>query len=118
MSNKCETKNEIKQLENLVEKHARTERHFENGAKYSSPEAIKSAEEKQKRREDQINTLEVKIMGDTTSPHEEKEHLEETYRETREYIDHNKDHMDEQSLKNIKEKQANRELQRRQLEWK
>lgn len=49
---------------------------------------------------------------------EEKENLEEKYTSTREYIDHNKDHINKESLKNIKEKQANRELQRRQLEWK
>ncbi|KOF56895.1 MULTISPECIES: hypothetical protein [Clostridium] len=118
MDDKCETKNRLKQLENVVEKHTRTERHFEQGAKYSSPESIKTAEEKQKRREDEINTLEVKIMGDTTSPHEQKEQLEEAYRSTRGYIEHNKDHMSKDDLKNIKEKQANRELQRRQLEWK
>lgn len=49
---------------------------------------------------------------------EQKERLEEAYSSTREYIDNNKDHMDKNALKNIKEKQANRELQRRQLEWK
>lgn len=57
-------------------------------------------------------------MDDNKNSQEQKENLEEAYTSTREYIEHNQDHMSKDDLKNIKEKQAHREVQRRQLEWK
>ncbi|WP_234122209.1 hypothetical protein [Clostridium hydrogenum] len=48
---------------------------------------------------------------------EEVKNLEQNYRVTKDYIEDNKDHMNPTDLKNVREKQANRETQRKNLEW-
>lgn len=116
-SNKEETLNRLNELTNVVEKYTRTERHLEQHSNISSPEAIDKAYEKQAKREDEIHDLKNKIIYDDGGPTNDKYNLEKNYRLARGYINHNSEHMDKSDLKNLKEKQADREVQRRTLEW-
>lgn len=115
--NEQETKNRLDELTNIVEKHTRTERHLENSSQFSSSKSIAQAETKQEQREAQIDTLKDKIIHENDGDTDEVENLEKNYTVTRGYIEHNKDHMDPNDLKNVREKQANREVERRNLEW-
>lgn len=55
--------NRINELENVVEKHTRTERHLEQHSDIAKPKAVENAKEKQREREDKIKSLENKIVN-------------------------------------------------------
>ena len=105
---KIEKANRIEELENLVESHTRTERHLEEHSDISSPEKISEAREKQAEREDNIEILKDKIASGQQTHKNESEGLEKNYTFANGYMDHNKEHMDEEALENMKEKQQNR----------
>lgn len=107
-NNKQERLNRINELENVVEKHTRTERHLEQHSDISSEEALECAKEKQRKREDEINALEYKIIFDDGGPTDERENIEKNMCFAEGYINHNADHMSDVDLRNLKNKQENR----------
>ena len=66
-------------------------------------------------REANIEILENKIISGKKSHSIESEGLEKNYIFAKGYMEHNKDHMDEQALENMKEKQQNRRDKMNQL---
>lgn len=107
-NNKQERLNRINELEDVVEKYTRTERHLEQHSDISSIEALDSAKEKQKKREAEINALECKIIFDDGGPTNEKENIEKNMSFAEGYMNHNSDHMSDVDLRNLKNKQENR----------
>lgn len=105
---KIETINRIDELENIVECHTRTQRYLEAHSNISSPEKISEAREKQAHREDHIEILEEKIATGQRLPSTESEGLEKNYTFAKGYMEHNQEHMSEEALENMKEKQQNR----------
>lgn len=105
---KIETANRIEELENIIEGHTRTERHLEQHSDIASPEKVRQAREKQVEREDNIEILEDKIVSGKRSDNDEIEGLERNYTFAKGYMEHNKEHMDQEALENMKEKQQNR----------
>lgn len=105
---KIEKANRIEELENLVESHTRTERHLEQHSDISTPEKVSQSKEKQAEREFNIEILKDKIVSGQQTHSIESEGLAKNYTFANGYIDHNKDHMNEEALENMKEKQQNR----------
>ncbi|MBU3142558.1 hypothetical protein [Clostridium sp. CF012] len=105
---KIEKANRIEELENLIESHTRTERHLEQHSDISSPRKISESREKQAEREDNIEILKDKIVSGNKTQSNESEGLARNYTFANGYIEHNKEHMDELALENMKEKQQNR----------
>lgn len=105
---KIEKANRIEELENLVESHTRTERHLEEHSNISSPQKVRETREKQAEREDNIEILKDKIINGQKPHSNESEGLEKNYTFANGYMEHNKAHMDEADLENMKEKQQNR----------
>jgi hypothetical protein len=66
-------------------------------------------------REANIEILENKIISGKKSHSIESEGLEKNYTFAKGYMEHNKDHMDEKALENMKEKQQNRRDKMNQL---
>jgi len=104
----CETKNRIKELENLVEKKTRTERHLEEYSDSSDDESVEMAKDKQKRRESTIKNLESTIINGDGGPTSEKENLEKRIQYSEGYLSQNGEHMDETDLENLKNKIENK----------
>ncbi len=104
---------QLENLEHLVERHTRTERHLEQYSEIGDPENKENAKQIQKRREENIEKLEEKIKGEDKyiSPEEHLDNLKENYYNTEGYIENNRDSMDETMLKNLQEKQQHREEQ-------
>lgn len=104
---------QLKNLENLVERHTRTQRHLEQYSEIGNPENKENARKIQQIREEQIAELESKIKDEDKfiSPEEHLQNLKENYENTQGYIENNRDSMDEQMLKNLQEKQQHREEQ-------
>lgn len=104
---------QLENLENLVEKHTRTQRHLEQYSEIGDPENKENARKIQTIRESEIENLESKIKDEDKfiSPEEHLKNLKENYENTQGYIENNKDSMDEQMLKNLQEKQEHREEQ-------
>lgn len=103
-----ETENRIEELVNVVENHTRTERHLEQHSDISSSEQLSNTQNIQQIREDNINNLKNKIVYNDGGPTEEKENIKKNIEFTNGYIRHNKDHMNQNQLQNMLEKQENR----------
>lgn len=103
-----EKENRIDELINLVEKNTRTERHLEQHSDISSPSSLDSAKEIQSVRKENIENLKNKIVYDDGGPTDERENLVKNMAFTAGYIENNADHMNDEQLKNMKEKQKNR----------
>jgi len=103
-----EKANRIEALENILENHTRTERHLERHSDIASSENLSNAIIKQVAREDNIGDLENKIISGGQRDSDQSQSLEKNYTFAKGYIEHNKDHMDPQALKNMEEKQQNR----------
>lgn len=101
----------LEQLENLVEKHTRTERHLEQHSDIARPEAIAHSEQIQLEREAAIENLENVIVNGKHVNVDEVANLQRNYEFTNSYIDANADRMDSNTLKATKEKQENRKEQ-------
>lgn len=100
--------NRLNELENVVEKYTRTERHLEEHSDISNDSSIHSAEEKQRNREDEIKSLKDKIIYGDSVPTNEKENLKKNIQYGEGYIKHNADNMNKSDLENLKDKQENR----------
>ena len=109
---------QLENLENLVENYTRTQRHLEQYLEIGNPENKENARKVQKVREEEIKTLEKQIKGekDRITPEEHLENVKEKYNNTQGYIENNKESMNEDMLRNLYEKQQNREEQIRYLE--
>lgn len=101
--------NKVNELENVIEKYTRTERHLEQHSDIANTESIEQAKEKQKEREEKIETLESKIInGEGGSKRTEAENLEKNIRYGEGYLNHNSENMNQHDLENLKDKQENR----------
>jgi hypothetical protein len=116
-SNNCDSKQatterRVDHLINLVERETRTERHLEQCSDISSdPENIAHAKEVQKNREHEIKNLKNIIVNGEHSNNDQVKNLEKRIEYTNAYIEHNKDHMDKETLKNTIDKQEHRKDQ-------
>ncbi len=104
---------QLENLENLVERHTRTQRHLEQYSEIGNPENKENARKVQQVREEQIEELESKIKDEDKiiSPEEHLQNLKENYENTQGYIQKNRASIDEQMLRNLQEKQQHREEQ-------
>lgn len=104
---KDETKRQLEELENLVEKRTRTQRHLENCDDIVSPEQREHAEEIQSQRSEQIESIKNNIAN--VSPEEqERENIRDNYVSAAAYLEDNASHMSEEMIENMKEKQEHR----------
>lgn len=101
----------LDQLENLIEKHTRTERHLEQHSDIASPEAIAHADEIQNEREQEIDNLKNVIAHGKHVNVDETANLQRNYEFTKGYLDENSDRMDNETLQRTKEKQEHRKDQ-------
>lgn len=108
-----ENERRIDHLANLVEKSTRTERHLEEHSDIpKSRENMQHVKELQNERKEQIENLKNIIAhGDNQSTKEQKRNTEKRFLYTEGYLNHNADHMDEETFKNTKEKQEHRKEQ-------
>lgn len=111
---------QLENLENLVEKHTRTERHLEQYSHIGDKDNKDNAREKQEIREQQILELENKILGLDSNeiPEVQLENLRQRYESIERYIQNNKDTMPQDMLEQLQEKQNNRRIQIANLEYK
>ncbi|MBU3179704.1 hypothetical protein [Clostridium psychrophilum] len=112
---KIEKANRIEALENIIQNHTRTERHLEKFSDINSLEKYSNTIIKQVSREDNIENLEEKILNNGQRNSANIEELEKNYNFAKGYINHNKDHMDPQALKNMEERQQNRRAEMNEL---
>ena len=104
---------QIDNLINLVENHTRTERHLEQYSHIGNKDNKEHARQIQDIREEQIDDLRNKLngTGDIQTREEQIENLEDKYENTQEYLEHNKETMNPQDLKNLENKQEKRKIQ-------
>ncbi|MFT8313853.1 MAG: hypothetical protein ABF633_06295 [Clostridium sp.] len=107
-SNDQEKLNRINELENVVEKYTRTERHLEQHSDIANDDSIDEAKDKQKKRRDEITSLENKIIHEEGGATNEKENLKKNIQYGEGYLDHNADNMSRSDLQNLKDRQENR----------
>lgn len=99
----------IDHLRNIVEKQTRTERHLEEHSDISkSPENIAHVKEIQQDRENEIQNLKDIIVHGDQNNNKQLENTEKRFVYTEGYLNHNAEHMDMESFKNIKSKQEHR----------
>ncbi|AGK98809.1 hypothetical protein [Clostridium pasteurianum] len=103
-----EKSNRINELENVVEKYTRTERHLEQHSDIANNDSIDEAKDKQRKRKDKIESLENKIIHGEGGATNEKENLKKNIQYGEGYINHNADNMNESDLQNLKDRQENR----------
>lgn len=115
-----ETENRIEELINVVENHTRTERHLEQHLEQhsdiSSPKQLSNAKYIQQVRAENIDNLKNKIVYSDGGPTNEKENISKNIEFASGYIRHNKDHMNEDQLENMLEKQENRHQKLNELQ--
>ena len=116
MSNNTKKEKQIDNLINLVENHTRTERHLEQYSHIGSKENKENAREKQKVREEQINTLKNYITNNNIlSVNEQIENITDNYSSAEGYLENNSQSMNQNDINNIQTKQTHRLEQLRNL---
>lgn len=111
-----ENERRIEHLENLVEKQTRTERHLEEHSDISSsPENLEHARELNRERQNEIDDIKNILAHGENYNNDYKENTEKRLKYSEGYLEHNADHMDQQSLKNAKEKNEHRKEQLKQM---
>lgn len=110
--------NQLENLENLVENHTRTERHLEQYSHIGNRDNIENSRYKQEDREDQIEDLKNKIIGENQneSKEEQAQNIVKNYISTDKYIENNFDNISADALNNLNKKQHNRRIQLENLE--
>lgn len=110
--------NQLENLENLVENHTRTERHLEQYSHIGNRDNIENSRYKQEDREDQIEDLKNKIIGENQneSKEEQAQNIVKNYISTDKYIENNFDNIPSDALNNLNKKQHNRRIQLENLE--
>ena len=94
---------QLNNLINLVENHTRTERHLEQYSNIGDEDNKDHARHIQDIREEQIDNLKEKLNGNADIQSREKQidNLEKRYNLTEEYINNNKEDMNNNTLQNI-----------------
>lgn len=108
---KEDTSNRIDEIINLTEKKTRSERHLEQHSDIGDPDRLDHVREVQDERDCQIQNLKNNIIEGENANQDEYDNLNKNYEYTQGYIDHNKDHMSKEALKNTQRKQENRKDQ-------
>lgn len=110
--------NQLENLENLVENHTRTERHLEQYSHIGNRDNIENSRYKQEDREEQIEELKNKIIGENQneSKEEQAQNIVKNYISTDKYIENNFDNISADALNNLNKKQHNRRIQLENLE--
>lgn len=106
-------------LINIVENHTRTQRHLEQYSEIGDPKHKENAKDKQNLREKQIDELKDQLIGNEQNAPTQKQQLEdvkENYQFGEGYIKSNKDHMSQEDLENLEQRQENRKIQIDNLE--
>ncbi|HCC08147.1 MAG TPA: hypothetical protein DEP72_08345 [Clostridiales bacterium] len=104
--------NRLDTLENILEKHTRTERHLEQHSDIANKDQIKHSKEIQGDRENEIRTIENKIIfGDTPANTNELDSINKSFEYTKNYLVENAKEMDDFTLEKTIEKQQNRKEQ-------
>ena len=115
MKNSCqnnENERRLEHMENLVEKQTRTERHLEEHSDISHSKAnMEHVKELQQDRQKEIDHLKDKIVHGDNVSNDYKENTEKRFLYTEGYLNHNADHMDQNSFDNAKAKQEHRKEQ-------
>ncbi|MDP4145204.1 MAG: hypothetical protein Q8936_12105 [Bacillota bacterium] len=106
----------VKELENLVEKHTRTQRHIEQHADISDEDNLAHANRIQSAREEEINNLEDAIVYGTEANNDQLQNLRENFERSHNYLENNADHMHKDQINAIEEKQRHRKEQLSNLE--
>lgn len=103
-------KRQLDNLENLVENHTRTERHLEQYSEIGSKENKDNAREKQSVRENEINNLEGKILGEDNAQTVEEQinNISENFNRTHRYMEENYERIPKENWDNLNKKQDNR----------
>jgi len=103
-------KRQLDNLENLVENHTRTERHLEQYSEIGSKENKDNAREKQSVRENEINNLESKILGEDNAQTVEEQinNISENFNRTHRYMEENYERIPKKNWGNLNKKQDNR----------
>ena len=110
---------QLDNLTNIVENHTRTKRHLEQYSEIGDLEFKEMARDKQHLREKQINELKDQLIGadkDIQTKSDQLEGVKTNYEFAEGYIENNKDHMNEEDLKNLRKRQENRKIQIENLE--
>ena len=113
-NDKVKKERKVDNLINIVENHTRTKRHLEQYSEIGNMEFTEMARDKQVLREKQINELKDQLTGADKDIQTKDEHLlgaKTNYEFAEGYIENNKDHMNQEDLKNLKKRQANRKIQ-------
>ncbi len=105
---KEETENRLDNLINVVEKRERTERHLEQYSDAKDDERLEPARRLQDIRNEEIENIKNNITGNQSHNTDEFDNLKRNYEYTQNYLDNNKDHMKDEDIKNLEEKQQNR----------
>jgi len=116
---KVKKEKKVDNLINIVENHTRTKRHLEQYSEIGDLEFKEMARDKQALREKQIDELKDQLVGTDKDIQTKAEHLEGVktrYEFAEGYLENNKERMNEENLKNLKKKQANRRVQIENLE--
>lgn len=109
----------VDNLINIVENHTRTKRHLEQYSEIGDLEFKEMARDKQHLREKQISELKDQLIGADKDIQTKSDHLEgakTNYEFAEGYIENNKDHINEEDLKNLRKRQENRKIQIENLE--
>lgn len=107
-----ENERRVDHLINLVERKTRTERHLEEHSDISSsPENIEHAKDIQRVREQEIDNLKNILSHGEGGREDQLQNTEKRFRYAEGYLNHNADHMDDESFKNTREKQEHRKEQ-------
>lgn len=119
---KIENANRIDHLINVVDNYTRTQRHLEQYSNIGDPGNREHARKIQDERKKEINDLKnIIAYGDKRSEDKidsELINLQKNYIYSEGYLEHNKDHMPEEDMKNLKEKQENRREKINELKFK
>ncbi len=103
---------QLNQLMNLMEKQIRTQRHLEEYSELlSSKDNLEHAKQRNRERQSEISNLKNILIYGTNVNNNYKNNTEKRLLYTEGYLNHNADHMDDQSFKNAKAKQENRKNQ-------
>lgn len=106
----------VDHLVNLVEKQTRTERHLEEHSDISSSQQnLEHAKQVNDERQEEINNLKNILAHGENCNNDYKENTEKRFLYTEGYLNHNAEHMDNQSFKNAKTKQEHRKEQLDQI---
>jgi len=103
----------VEELLKISNRYVRTQRHLEENSDIASLEQIKHSFELQDEREARMENLKNIIAYGKHEQVDEAGNLKRNLEFTEHYIQHHKDHMDEETLRNSQDKQEHRKDQLR-----